>query len=68
VRPTAQVGWGPVIRPFDAPRPLPPQDHEALDAEEDRAKMVTMGVGVLALVVLLLLLVLLVVRASASTA
>jgi hypothetical protein len=67
VRPTVGVGWGPVIRPYDPPRPLPPQDHAAMDVEDDQARSVTTGVGILTLVILLLLLVLLVVKAGTLT-
>jgi hypothetical protein len=67
-RPTAGVGWGPVISPGPVPRSLPPQDHDALDLEDAQARAVTVGVGVLTLVVLFLLLLMIVIRAGTATA
>jgi len=65
-RPSAAVGWGPVISSGPAPRTLPPQDHEALDREDAQARAVTVGVGVLTLVVLFLLLLMMVIRAGTA--
>ena len=65
-QPSAEVGWGPVITPGPVPRSLPPQDHEALDLEEARARGVTVGVGVLTLALLLLLLLMVVIRAGTA--
>ena len=67
-QPSVEVGWGPLITPGPVPRSLPPQDHEALDQEEARARGVTVGIGVLTLAVLLLLLLLVVIRAGTATA
>ncbi|SHN33210.1 hypothetical protein [Cryptosporangium aurantiacum] len=66
-RPSAAVGWGPVITPGPTPRSLPTQDHEALDREEAQARAVTVGVGVLTLIVLFLLLLMMVIRAGSTT-
>jgi hypothetical protein len=50
-------GWQPprIVEPA-APRVLPVQDHAAIDADEERARALTRGVGVVAAVVLALLL------------
>ena len=66
-RPSAAVGWGPVISPGPVPRSLPPQDHAALDREDASARAVTVGVGVLTLVVLFLLLLMMVIRAGTAS-
>jgi hypothetical protein len=66
-RPSAAVGWGPVITPGPTPRLLPRQDHAALDRDDAQARAVTIGVGVLTLVLLFLLLLMMVIRAGTAT-
>ncbi|MFI5956526.1 hypothetical protein [Cryptosporangium sp. NPDC051539] len=65
-RPSAAVGWGPVISSGPVPRALPHQDHDALDRDDAQARAVTVGVGIMTLVVLFLLLLMMVIRASAA--
>ena len=50
-------GWRPIhiVEPA-APRNLPVQDHDAIDADEARARAMTYGIGVLAGVALVILL------------
>jgi hypothetical protein len=52
-------GWQPprIVEPA-APRVLPVQDHAAIDAGEERARILTRGVGVVAAVLLAILLLL----------
>lgn len=52
------AGWRPqnVIQPAP-PRPLPPQDHRRLDTEEQAARTLTKGIGLLAGAVMLVLLI-----------
>jgi hypothetical protein len=50
-------GWRPAVVVATAPpRPLPPQDHAAIDAAEDAARRFTVGVAVVALLTLSVLL------------
>ena len=67
VRPPAGGYAVPIVRPPAPPRTLPDQDHDAIDAVEERARAVTLGIGVVTGAVLLLLLVLVVVRAGSGT-
>jgi hypothetical protein len=53
---------GPLIVPVAPPPEPPAQDHDAIDAVERRAVMVTAGVGAVAAVIAVLLAVLLFVR------
>jgi hypothetical protein len=68
VRPVGAAASVPLIPPSRPRRELPPQDHAALDAEDERAAAVTLGVGIVTGAVLFLLLVLVVVRAGADIA
>ncbi|MBX6748514.1 MAG: hypothetical protein IRY85_02390 [Micromonosporaceae bacterium] len=51
------VGWRPyVVVPTAPPRPLPAQDHAAIDAEENAARRFTVAVAVVAMLTLTVLL------------
>jgi hypothetical protein len=52
-----------VIQPLPPPRSLPPQDHDAIDAEEQRARAVTLGLAIVAAVLAVLLLLVIALRA-----
>lgn len=54
------AGWRPpqVVTP-PAPRNLPPQDHAAIDADEESARSLTRTVGIITAVVLVFLVMLL---------
>src|SRR4029079_12232471 len=56
--------WRPphVMRPAP-PRHLPPQSHDRLDAEEARARTLTLGVGMITAAVLLIVVIVLCTRA-----
>ncbi|MFY1689737.1 hypothetical protein [Plantactinospora sp. WMMB782] len=61
---TPPPGWRPPLHVQPAPpRPLPAQDHVALDAEEGSARTLTYGIGMLGGAVVLILLCLLCSRA-----
>ncbi len=64
--PPAEAWRGPVITPPAPPRQLPEQDHAALDAEDERSRAVTLGVGILAGAVLLVLLIVVLVLGGAA--
>ncbi|HEX2418357.1 MAG TPA: translation initiation factor 2 [Micromonosporaceae bacterium] len=50
------LGWRtPVVAEPHSPRPMPKQDHTAMDAAERDARTVTYGVGILAGAILLVL-------------
>jgi len=51
-----------VLRPAP-PRQLPPQSHDRLDAEEARARTLTLGVGMITAAVLLIVVIVLCTRA-----
>ena len=65
-RPPARTMPAPVYQPLPPPRQLPPQDHDAIDAEEQRARVVTYGLAVVAAVLAALLLLFVVLRALGS--
>lgn len=51
------VGWRPLVVVATAPpRPLPPQDHAAIDAAENAARRFTVAVAVVAMLTLTVLL------------
>ena len=51
------TGWRPVVVVATAPpRSLPPQDHAAIDAEENAARRFTVGVAIVAMLTLTVLL------------
>jgi hypothetical protein len=56
----------PLIQPLPPPRVLPAQDHDAIDAEEQRARIITYGLSLVAGVVAFLLLLFTVLRALAG--
>jgi hypothetical protein len=64
--PPRQQPPAPLIQPLPPPRALPPQDHDAIDAEEQRARMVTAGVAIIGAVLALLLLIFITLRAASG--
>jgi hypothetical protein len=51
------IGWRPLVVVATAPpRPLPPQDHAAIDAEENAARRFTVAVAIVAMLTMTVLL------------
>ncbi len=61
--PSAHARPAPLIQPLPPPRELPPQDHDAIDAEEAQARLVTLGISIVAGVLAVLLILFVSVRA-----
>ena len=53
----------PLIQPLPPPRVLPAQDHDAIDAEEQQARVITVGLSIVAGVLAVLLLLFVTLRA-----
>jgi len=64
--PSAQAVPAPLIQPLPPPRELPAQDHDAIDAEERQARLVTVGISIVAGVLAVLLLLFVSLRAIVS--
>jgi hypothetical protein len=62
----ARVIPAPLIQPPPPPRELPPQDHDAIDAEERQAQLITFGLAGVAGVLALLLMLVVFLRAAAG--